>query len=1020
VTAAAGARLPGVRIDVGATPLASPLPRMDVAGFVGLASAGPVDVPVPVEDADRFADLFGDAPALAWDAARGEMRRARLAGAVRAFFRNGGRRCWVVRAAGDGVATGAWTLPGLLGVRPGAPPDAAVAVARAPGSWADGVTVNAAVTRRPLRGAVVPEELARPDGGADRGWRAAGVAAGELVELRAGDVVAYAVATDDDRTRAGAFLRAAGLLRFRRAPRDASLAALGAADVALLGAAGAWPLGGAAWDGEGADGWRARVPRARLGPGDPPHPGTWLRALPAGGAAGWPADARALLLLVDAVRDGAGGEVALVGRDAWWALGESADRPAGSVEARVVELELAARAAGRARRLGALGLAPGHPRFWGHLADDRTLFTPEDRPPAGPPPGAALRVEVDAPRFPLAAPADAARAAAYVPLGLTGVAREDFARPAAHDGRPAPERDGLATFDASLLLDPALRAHGEETLLAEAFALQYGPGAARPPRRLHALLGVEEVAIVAVPDAAHDAWAPGGGAPPPLAAPVLRLRRGEVPVDRRRDPARPEDAAGWRVVPGAVGYEVQSSPDPQLRAMVGAPDVVNDAGSEWLARVALVTTCAAAAYYRVRAVGTHGPGPWSNTLRVRPSGRTFAPCPDDALRAPRIRRARARGDRVELRWVGVPAFADDTFRLEESPDPTFAEARVVYEGAESGREIWRPEGAPAYYRVCARRGALVGPWSRTMVLPPAEAAARRLAIVPPRPGASPDPDAEAVEAEREAYAVHAALLRLCAARGDAVAVLHLPARHGERAARGYRARLLAAAARDAAASPLGDRALSFGMLAHPWPVSRPLSAGAAPSVAAPLGAEPPDGVLCGLLAARALGRGAWTSAANLPAADVVALAPRVRDPSPDPYVNWLRETARGFVTLGDDTLSDDPELRELHVRRLLALLRRLAAREGAVYAFQPHDESLRRLVRRQFERALGELFARGAFAGRAHDEAYRVVADASVNPAPSVDLGRLVVELRVAPARALAFLTVRLVEAGGAFRVEGA
>jgi phage tail sheath protein FI len=246
-----------------------------------------------------------------------------------------------------------------------------------------------------------------------------------------------------------------------------------------------------------------------------------------------------------------------------------------------------------------------------------------------------------------------------------------------------------------------------------------------------------------------------------------------------------------------------------------------------------------------------------------------------------------------------------------------------------------------------------------------------------------------------------------------VAVLHLPAHHGERAARGYRGRLLAAAERDAAGTPLDDRTLSFGMLAHPWPVTRP-TGDAAP------GAEPPDGVLCGLLAARALGRGAWTSAANLPAGDVLALAPPIRDPAPDPYVNWLRETPRGFVTLGDDTPSDDSELRELHVRRLLALLRRLAAREGAVYAFQPHDESLRRLVRRTFERVLGELFARGAFAGRTHDEAYRVVADDTVNTAQSVDLGRLVVELRVAPARALAFLTVRLVETGGALRVEGA
>src|SRR5436190_1978503 len=72
----------------------------DQAAFVGFAAAGPLHVPVPVEDPAAFADLFGaDAP-LAWDAGRGEVQAAHLAPAVRAFFRQGGRRCWVVRTSG--------------------------------------------------------------------------------------------------------------------------------------------------------------------------------------------------------------------------------------------------------------------------------------------------------------------------------------------------------------------------------------------------------------------------------------------------------------------------------------------------------------------------------------------------------------------------------------------------------------------------------------------------------------------------------------------------------------------------------------------------------------------------------------------------------------------------------------------------------------------------------------------------------------------------------------------------------
>ena len=97
-------------------PLTEVLPRMDVPVLVGFAAAGPLHAPVPVEDPDHFAALFGaDAP-LAWDAERGAPAYAYLAPAVRAFFRNGGRRCWVVRVAGPARAN-AFPLPGLARLR---------------------------------------------------------------------------------------------------------------------------------------------------------------------------------------------------------------------------------------------------------------------------------------------------------------------------------------------------------------------------------------------------------------------------------------------------------------------------------------------------------------------------------------------------------------------------------------------------------------------------------------------------------------------------------------------------------------------------------------------------------------------------------------------------------------------------------------------------------------------------------------------------------------------------------------
>jgi len=118
-------------------------------------------------------------------------------------------------------------------------------------------------------------------------------------------------------------------------------------------------------------------------------------------------------------------------------------------------------------------------------------------------------------------------------------------------------------------------------------------------------------------------------------------------------------------------------------------------------------------------------------------------------------------------------------------------------------------------------------------------------------------------------------------------------------------------------------------------------------------------------------------------------------------------------------LSSDEDLQQINVRRLLQLLRRLALRHGETYAFEPNGEALRRAAQRGFEAVLGSLFRLGAFAGGRPDEGFRVVVGDPPNTPRSVDAGRLIVELRVAPSRPLAFLTVRLVRAGdGTIRVE--
>jgi phage tail sheath protein FI len=82
---------PGVyyqRVDASA-PGISAL-RTDIAGFVGIAERGPLHRALPVQSWRQFQAYFGSFSGAAY-----------LAYAVRAFFENGGQRCWVVRVASE-------------------------------------------------------------------------------------------------------------------------------------------------------------------------------------------------------------------------------------------------------------------------------------------------------------------------------------------------------------------------------------------------------------------------------------------------------------------------------------------------------------------------------------------------------------------------------------------------------------------------------------------------------------------------------------------------------------------------------------------------------------------------------------------------------------------------------------------------------------------------------------------------------------------------------------------------------
>lgn len=119
-----------------------------VAAFVGLAPAGPLDRAVRLESFEEFASIFGDPEqALAGPYLAG----AKLAHAVRGFFRNGGQLCWVARAAGiPGEATADDHLRSGAGLRLLALLDEPTIIAVPDGHGLAGGAESAALVQREL------------------------------------------------------------------------------------------------------------------------------------------------------------------------------------------------------------------------------------------------------------------------------------------------------------------------------------------------------------------------------------------------------------------------------------------------------------------------------------------------------------------------------------------------------------------------------------------------------------------------------------------------------------------------------------------------------------------------------------------------------------------------------------------------------------------------------------------------------------------------------------------------------
>ncbi|MEA3016139.1 MAG: hypothetical protein QOI38_861 [Sphingomonadales bacterium] len=866
---------------------------MDVALFVGFAEMGPVHRAVEIDDVADYRRTFGGDLPLARDPESGEILMAALAPTVRAFFSNGGIRCWVIRVArtaelearlrgapdpaAAGIASaGRFVLPGLLALAPDGTLGLARAQARSLGSWSDRLAVATRAERVPFAVSDLAFASGKVTFAATRP-----LALGTLIELTDSDGLLFSLVDRID----GQTASAACLGRF------APVATAGPEEpvtVHLLG---------------GADPYEARFDpvRGRLTFDSRPAaitPSCWLIVSRTDGD---------MIFVTETLANSAA-----TGRG-WTAA--AADGVASDATAAQVTLGLRIDdGRGDVQTIAGIGLTPSGARnWWTNLPDDA-------RGGGADPAHLLARADEEETQPPLA----------WLPLGLAGAFSRSVA--AIDEGRTALERDGLSRFDSELFLDPELATARAGQIAAEAERILYVDG--RPLFGLHGGIGIAEgaefnpVSLIAVPDAIQPGWTE-------RAYETLPQPTGDAPAP-----------AHWFDHRGPCAALPEDGKD------ASAPD-----------------------FSRFLDCGTR--------LLEAP---VFDP--PESPRAP---------GPVPLSWSATGP--GSTYVLEMAAFADFRGAQTLYRGGVPSYHFnARAEGF-YYFRLRAERGGEV---SAPAVAGVAVRGSAWDSLVPAQYSAAP------------LLSIQRALMRMAAGTGEMFALLSLP-RHYHATEAVEHGRRLALWRQGGFGEPdMFDtnerRVLSFGALHHPWIRFR--------SGAAELASAPPEGAIAGIHARRTMARGAWIAAANEELRDIVALAPAIGDgdwPALDAgRINLLRRDSRGFLLLDSDTLSDEPEWRQINVRRLMSLLRRVAVRRGAAYVFEPNGDVLRRAVERGFTQMLDSMFRAGAFVGRTAEEAFRV----SVEPtAADRDAGRLIVEIGVAPSQPMRFLTVRLFQSGERFTI---
>jgi len=204
---------------------------------------------------------------------------------------------------------------------------------------------------------------------------------------------------------------------------------------------------------------------------------------------------------------------------------------------------------------------------------------------------------------------------------------------------------------------------------------------------------------------------------------------------------------------------------------------------------------------------------------------------------------------------------------------------------------------------------------------------------------------------------------------------------------------------------------SYAALYYPWiQASDPLTGGTKP--------VPPSGAIVGTYSATDVARGVHKAPAGInegylnSAVGVERAVTKGEQELLNPEgINVIRSfPGAGIVVWGARTLSADAQWKYINVRRLLLFIEESIEQGTQWVVFEPNDRSLWAKVKRDVSSFLSVVWQGGALFGSTPQEAFFVKVDDENNPPEVRDLGRLMIDVGVAPVKPAEFVVFRIAQ----------